>query len=342
MKRFLFIFDMGGVVSEHCYVWKHICDAMGLVDADRAYQSFKRLEYATLRGDISSMEMLELVARRAQLPLPQENYWASFFHPTLNGGTVSLIGDLKAAGARVVCGSNTIDAHYAYHVAHDQYRCFDTVYASHIIGQAKPDITFWHYIKKAEKRYDFADIFFFDDMQPNVDAAASLGIHAHLFTTADDARRYIESVTGCRVRGAGERGGAASAANGVVGSDGTASAANGVVASGSTASAVNGAAGSDGTAVAANGVVASGSAASAANGVAGSNGTAVAANGVAGSDGIASAANGVVASGSSALAPNTSDADSACLAAVTALLQPHAAADGIQSAASSAAHGDAP
>lgn len=195
-KRFLYIFDMGGVVSEHCYVWNHICSAMGLSEYASPAQDFSRLEHALLRGDITSMEMLELVARRAQLPQPQENYWASFFKPTLNEATVSLIKELRAAGNRVVCGSNTIDAHYDFHIAHNQYDCFDAVYASHLIGQAKPDITFWHYIKQAEKCYDFTDMFFFDDMAVNVEAAASLGIHAQQFTTAASARSYIEHICG--------------------------------------------------------------------------------------------------------------------------------------------------
>lgn len=198
-KQYLFIFDMGGVVSEHCYVWNQICHAMGFADDGDVCQSFRRLEQAVLRGDITSMEMLALVARRTHVPPPQENYWASFFQPVLNSNTVALINELRTAGNRVVCGSNTIDAHFAYHAAHEQYACFDAVYASHLIGQAKPDITFWHYIKQAEQHYAFADMLFFDDMAENVAAAASLGIHAHQFTTADDARRYIESVVGADV-----------------------------------------------------------------------------------------------------------------------------------------------
>lgn len=190
---------MGGVVSEHCFVVRHILEAMHLGEYETEWPRYRRLEQATLRGDITSMEMLQLTACRAGVPVPAENYWATFFKPELNAGTVQLISDLRALGNRVVCGTNTIDAHYDYHVAHNQYQCFDAVYASHLMGQAKPDITFWHAIKAAENKfcqYDFSDMFFFDDLPENVEAAASLGLHAHVFTTAEDARAFIESVTG--------------------------------------------------------------------------------------------------------------------------------------------------
>ncbi len=208
---------MGGVVSEHCFVWKQICASMNLPapDAPDARGDFQKLENAIMRGEITSEEMLHLLARRTGQPEPPENYWKTFFAPKLHEPTVRLIRDLKAAGARVVCGSNTIDAHYDYHLEYGQYDCFDAVYASHLIGQVKPDSMFWQYILDAEnalaensrcgtasecgaKRtagsWTFSDMVFFDDMQKNVEAASSLGIHAHLFTTAEDARAFIATL----------------------------------------------------------------------------------------------------------------------------------------------------
>ena len=193
----LFVFDMGGVVSEHCFVWKQICRALGLQESDAAEKSsFQGLLHAMERGEISSMEMLEIIARREHLPPPRENYWASFFAPTLNGATVSLIDDLHKAGERVVCGTNTVDVHYAYHLAHNHYSCFDAVYASHLMEQVKPDQSFWYALRAAEQARGagdlvFGDMVFFDDMEQNVAAAADLGIRACLFTGAEEARAFI-------------------------------------------------------------------------------------------------------------------------------------------------------
>ena len=189
----LFIFDMGGVVVNNCSLWPDVARAVGVDDVD--YRSvYGRLLQAAHRGDISSMENLRIMAARAGRPVPQENYWQKFFHPDMCPGTVQLIESLKSCGQRVVCGTNTIDVHYQYHIDHHEYDCFDAVYASNLLGQAKPDITFWHAIRNAEK-YAFEDMFFFDDMIDNVAAAASLGIKAHQFTTSAEAADYIRAET---------------------------------------------------------------------------------------------------------------------------------------------------
>ncbi len=186
---------MGGVVVMSCWLWPQIAKAMGIAHAEERAEAFRPLVQATMRGDISSMECLNLIAEREKLTRPTDNYWSSFFQPELHQPTVQLIHALKHHNQRVVCGTNTMDVHYQYHIDHDEYRFFDTVYASHIMQQIKPDITFWHYIKNQEQQYDFSDMFFFDDMQVNVDAAASLGIHAHVFTSAQDTADYINSLT---------------------------------------------------------------------------------------------------------------------------------------------------
>jgi len=194
MKNNLYIFDMGGVMTGSFWVWENICKTMGIPDAENAAKRHGGLIDAACRGDISSEECLALIARREHCAEPKENLWRSFFKPTVNTDTVRLVEELRAAGNRVVCGTNVIDVHYDYHTEHGEYTCFDKVYASHLIRQIKPDITFWHCIKAAEKSYAFEDMFFFDDTEENVAAAQSLGIHAHRFTTADDARAFIKSV----------------------------------------------------------------------------------------------------------------------------------------------------
>ena len=199
MKTYLFIFDMGGVVTHSFLVWDKICAAMGIQNAAQTDKRHWGLIESAMRGNISSLESLQLLARREGVADPKENYWLSFFNPTVDADTVALVRDLRARGERVVCGTNTIEVHYQYQLDNGEYACFDKVYASQLMRQIKPDITFWHYIKAAEKSYEFDDMFFFDDMPENVAAAASLGIHAHVYTSAEDARAYIESVIGERV-----------------------------------------------------------------------------------------------------------------------------------------------
>jgi glucose-1-phosphatase len=194
--KYLFIFDMGGVVVNECSLWPGVAQALGLGNNEKTRAAYFGLLQAASRGNISSMESLTLTAQRAHLSLPSENYWETLFHPVCNEQTVRLINILRTSGQRVVCGTNTIDVHYEYHMKKGEYSIFDKVYASNMIGQIKPDITFWHKIRDAEKKYEFSDMLFFDDLKENVDAAASLGIHACLFTGAAGAAEYIRTVTG--------------------------------------------------------------------------------------------------------------------------------------------------
>ena len=71
------------------------------------------------------------------------------------------------------------------------YAFFDQTYASQLMGAKKPDPLFWKLILDAEK-CESSDVFFTDDLEANVQAAAALGIHAFQFTSAKDLRRAIK------------------------------------------------------------------------------------------------------------------------------------------------------
>jgi len=61
---------------------------------------------------------------------------------------------------------------------------FDAIYASHIMGIAKPDVEFYQHILQSEK-VQAEDAFFTDDLEVNIIAAKSIGMHAVLFETRD-------------------------------------------------------------------------------------------------------------------------------------------------------------
>jgi len=60
------------------------------------------------------------------------------------------------------------------------YRVFHRVYASHLMGVAKPDPEFFRRILR-EESWRPEEVTFVDDMAKNVEAAAGLGIHAILY-----------------------------------------------------------------------------------------------------------------------------------------------------------------
>ena len=201
MKKYLFIFDMGSVLVENDEPWPEAMKALGLPSSPKENSPYIHLYRAAARGDITSMEFSLLVAERAKLPRPTENYWKKFFRPTLKTETAKLIKAIKKSDARIVCGTNTFDVYYDYLSEAGFYADFDKVYASCFMHTRKPDVSFWQYIRNEEKTYDFSDMLFFDDSEANVRAAESLGIHAHRFTGADKAKEFILSVLGndCKI-----------------------------------------------------------------------------------------------------------------------------------------------
>lgn len=186
----LYIFDQGGVLSRDFEVAPEAARRLGI-----GTDEFKRLAapdmQAFMRGEFDSAEFWRRFESRSGLRA-SEDYWATLFRPTLDEGTVALARELGRS-ARVVGGTNTIAVHYGIHLALGQYECLQRVYASHLMGSAKPEPEFWLSILEAEGvRPERA--FFVDDYAENVEGARRLGIHARLFVGAAELRRELVSL----------------------------------------------------------------------------------------------------------------------------------------------------
>lgn len=125
-------------------------------------------------GRVSAAEFWERFKAVTGLELAGEP-WGDHFHPRRRPGMYDLVERLKAAGVRVVAGTNTSGPHYRVHLDGGDYAVFDHVYASHILGVAKPDPQFWLRILDAEG-VGGEQAFFIDDLAENVGAAARLGL----------------------------------------------------------------------------------------------------------------------------------------------------------------------
>lgn len=193
----LYIFDMGGVVTNDANPRPRICSLLGLSEAEY-------LKYCG-RGGRKEDDLLALAGDGL---LDAKGFWKEFsarsgievktdwlhwlFHPVVDEGTRSLILELRAGGNRVVCGTNTIESHYQNHIEHGDYALFDQTYASCLMGVSKPDPGFWRIILTAEG-VEAKDAVFTDDRQENVDAASSLGIRSILFRSAAELRKELLS-----------------------------------------------------------------------------------------------------------------------------------------------------
>lgn len=198
----LYIFDMGGVVTTNFGEHNQMYEYLGLArpkffeicqNEKAADGSDYNIDLLLGIGKISVEEFWREFNRRIKVlgldvPEVKTDLYRLFFHPELKQDTVALIKELRAKNQRVVCGTNTIQSHWENHTERGDYALFDQTYASNKIGLAKPDPEFWKTIMMAEG-YEPDQTYFTDDRLDNIQAAASLGIHAVQYTTADAVRK---------------------------------------------------------------------------------------------------------------------------------------------------------
>ncbi len=192
----LFIFDMGGVVTNTAKSEGLIARELGVtVDELREAQKPDLFSLLTC-GKIDEKDFWRRVGKNLGIKI-ETPWWEYFFHPKMNEEVRELIlrlRDLKGADGRrnrVVCGTNTIWAHYYNHLARGDYEIFDQTYASQLMGVEKPDPAFWKMIMLSEG-FEAKHTFFTDDRKENTDAAAGLGITVHLFTDCESLCKCIE------------------------------------------------------------------------------------------------------------------------------------------------------
>ena len=184
----LFIFDMGGVVT-NTFKMDSIYQKLNISKNDFSEICKKnnndiwhKLETGIISVNQFWNEYNSRIQSIEKAKPAEPDLFRLFFHPSKNLQTIELIKSLKKNN-RVICGTNTIQSHWENHMERGDYAFFNQTYASNKIGCAKPDPHFFELILEAEET-EAQNAFFTDDKEENVAAAASLGIHAELFTTA--------------------------------------------------------------------------------------------------------------------------------------------------------------
>lgn len=198
----LFIFDMGGVVTTNAsevrgraakalgVTFEEMQNAVSGANGDCSQGHEGGLFGALTCGKITEKEFWAQVGAQFGKTI-ETDYFHLYFHPVMNEEVKKIILDLRKKGHRVVCGTNTIQTHFLNHMARGDYEIFDQTYASQMMGVKKPDPIFWKMILDAENA-DASEAFFTDDLEENVKAAASLGIHAFQFANARELKKAIK------------------------------------------------------------------------------------------------------------------------------------------------------
>jgi glucose-1-phosphatase len=175
--RRVILFDLGGVLVEssgQAALRELLPDASHAEILARwlASQSVGLFE----RGSIPPEVFADRFVEEWQLPLTSTEFleifssWVRGFYP----GAKPLVEGLRTRHT-VGCLSNTNAVHWARLA--DIQTAFDFCIASHLTGHMKPDrIAYEHALKRLNVLA--CEVYFFDDLVPNVVAARSVGINA--------------------------------------------------------------------------------------------------------------------------------------------------------------------
>jgi len=190
----LCMFDMGGVVVKHSdsSLERLLLRDFGITDHDSFTSLDPRLPALLAEHSKAAIDEEEMWHRFTQMtgiavPPHNESLWGRHFTPELDSPVVEIIEELKKKGHRVVCATNTEDAHFKQHRTSGQYDIFDAVYASLQLKEVKPEPAFFAKILASEQ-VDPEEVIFVDDLSENCEAAATLGINAVVYADPVELR----------------------------------------------------------------------------------------------------------------------------------------------------------
>ena len=185
-------FDFGGVIVK----WDRSALLRPFFDSESAMNQFFE-EVLTLEVNLRcdlSVPLAEVVAplieQHPHHRLPLEA-WRDRWIETLPHeipGIAELINDCRNAGL-TLAGLSNISAE-TFPQVRETYEVFDSLDHIVISGEhhvAKPDFGIYQILCE-QVGHTPTEVIFFDDSQTNIDAATAFGMHAMLFTSADQAR----------------------------------------------------------------------------------------------------------------------------------------------------------
>lgn len=189
MDRKLFVFDIGGVVVFHPSVMEGFCKRYHL-DIAKVSRDWMMYSKPMMDGFCGPEIMYRMFEHKYNIDLSGDDVMMTYYYPEANKTMIETINMLKAAGHRVVAGSNTYGGHWEYCKTMESrpLACFDKLYASHEIHYTKPDEEFYRYILK-EEGFRPEDSFFTDDYKVNIDTAAGIGMNTFQYNRNDEEFR---------------------------------------------------------------------------------------------------------------------------------------------------------
>jgi len=203
----LICFDLGDVLIEICQGWAEACERAGLVVDQEAFrldvsqqQITQQAVHGHETGVISHDGFCEKLAKVLGYTPEQIDAAAMAYLKGPYPGVEQLVEAAVAGPAMTACLSNTNAPHWeamttpglATTLPLDR---LDYRFASQRIGERKPDAGIYQHVEQTTGIAP-ANILFFDNHPPNLDAAAARGWQTHLITPDPSPVEQMNRVLG--------------------------------------------------------------------------------------------------------------------------------------------------
>jgi len=189
----VFVFDAGNVIINNIECLAGIINEYQPTkdQIDEFLLDFKAYIAPLMDGNMSTKEYWEHVEKSMNIKVKGDPF-AKHFHPTLNQPIMDVIKNLKDKGYRVVLGSNTFAPHAKIMEDIGGFEYLHKCYMSHTMNHYKPHPGFFRYICENENVKP-EDVFFIDDLDENIAAAAKYGLNTLHYSSKDKNKKLKEA-----------------------------------------------------------------------------------------------------------------------------------------------------
>lgn len=196
----LVIFDLGRVLVHLCDSWQHACEVAGIEVPTGEFDSTRnaRLLDVVSRSEIGAIDLATFCNEAAPFLRLTPDEVRAISDSYLLGcypGVNDLLDDIHAVGLKTACLSNTNANHWRMmtdptHANAIPTNKLDYLFASQLMGARKPDDAIYEHVERVTELHGDA-IAFFDDLQPNIDAALKRGWNAILIEMNGDPVQQV-------------------------------------------------------------------------------------------------------------------------------------------------------
>jgi len=189
------IFDFGGVLIDWNprYLYRKLIGDEETMERFLSRVTIHEWQAEQNLGRPWSEAVAVLVERHPEHRSLIEAYWTRW-PETMGGvieGTVALLGSLRRRGVKLYGLTNWSAETFPFaRERFDFVSWFEGIVVSGEVGVAKPAPEIFHHLFE---RFELepGDAVFIDDHAPNIEAAQSLGLESHLFTSPPNLRDYL-------------------------------------------------------------------------------------------------------------------------------------------------------